>query len=73
MDKEDEIDDICRDQIKDIYKNQMTDKQFKEFAFDWIEVEAMTEYIDGAIESEMDINTLKQWLNETKEYLNIKL
>ena len=73
MDKEDEIDDICREQIKDIYRNQMTDKQFKEFAFDWIEVEAMTEYIDRAIESEMDINTLKQWLNETKEYLNIKL
>ena len=70
--KDEETIDSIKNQIEDIYENQLTDEQFKEFAFDWIGAEALVDYIDDAVGSEMNIDTLKQWLNETKEYLNIK-
>lgn len=71
--EQDKIRDSYKDQIKDIYENQMADEQFKDFVYAWIEVEALEDYLDGAVESQENIDVLKEWLDFTKSYLNLNL
>ena len=62
----------CRNQIKDIHENQMTDEQFKDFAIGWISESALADYINDLIESEENIDLLEEWLDYTKRCLNTK-
>ena len=59
-----------QEEIKHIYREEMTDEQFKRFVFDWVEMEAMVEYLDCNVEAETNIETLKEWLKDAKSYLN---
>ena len=59
-----------QEEIKHIYEKEMTDEQFKQFAFDWVGMEAMADYLDCNVEAETNIETLKEWLKDAKSYLN---
>ena len=59
-----------QEEIKHIYEEELTDEQFKRFAFDWVGMEAMVDYLDCNIEAETNISTLEEWLKDAKSYLN---
>ncbi|MFA5790679.1 MAG: hypothetical protein WC976_06435 [Caldisericia bacterium] len=57
-----------KDKLVDMFRERMTDEQFKNFAFEFIGAEALAEYIerelDGASPSE-----LKGYIKQAKSYL----
>ena len=59
-----------QEEIKDIYENQMTDEQFEKFALSWIGTDTMADFLSSIIETETDVDLLKEWLKDAKTYLN---
>ena len=70
MEQEEEEYERLEEEIKDVYRDQMTDEQFERFALDWIGEEALAYYIDSSIEEQTDIKLLKEWIKTAKTYLN---
>ena len=62
-------DEKLQEEIKHIYREEMTGEQFKRFVFDWVDMGAMVEYLDCNVEAETNIDTLKEWLKDAKTYL----
>ena len=62
----------CRNLIKDIYENQLSDEQFKNFAVGFVSESALVDYINDLIESEKNIDLLKEWLDYTKRCIGTK-
>ena len=59
-----------RNQIKEAY-GKMTREQFKDFAFGWIEEEAIEAYLNGIINMEENTELLVEWLNYTLRCLRV--
>ena len=63
-----EANKAIRNQIKDAY-SKMTNEQFKDFAFGWIEEVAIDKYLGKIIDMEEDTKLLIEWLDYTMSSL----
>ena len=61
-----------RDELVDMFREQMTNRQFKNFAFEFIGDEALAEYIEHELDG-ADTSDLKSYVCAAKRHLGHQL